>query len=77
MILINDRGIGTTNPQTIIKNIKARSGELHEIIDDDNSPQERREKAYTTFTRYQEELQDLNALVKMPFDVLIVIEKEE
>ena len=77
MILINDGyGIGTINPTIIYKNIKARSVKLREIIDDDHSSQERRDWAYTEFAGYQEELQNLNELNKMPFDVLVVIQRD-
>jgi hypothetical protein len=77
MILINDGyGIGTINPELIYKNIKARSVKLHKIIDDDYSSQERRGRALREFMEYQKELQILDKLVKIPFDTLIIIERE-
>ena len=78
MILINDGyGIGTINPKSIYTRIKARSAELRKIMDHENSSEERRACAHMEFAGYQEESQNLNLLNEFPFDILIVIKKEE
>ena len=78
MILINDGyGIGTINSKSIYTRIKARSVELRKIMDYEDSSEERRDWAYMEFVGYQEESQNLNLLNKFPFDVLIIIEREE
>lgn len=78
MILIeDDHGIGLINPEIVYKRLKVRAIKLREIVDDEGSSQERRNWAYDEYVGYQQELQNLKDLFKMPFDVLIVIEKEK
>lgn len=75
MILIND-GVGIIKPISLFKHIKARCIKLREIMDDENATRDRRDWAYDEFIGYQEDLQNLNVLFKVPFDVLIVVQEE-
>lgn len=78
MILINDEDDPLlTDSENIYEKLTARSVKLREIMDDESATQQRRDWAYDEFVGYREELQDLNDLLKIPFDVLLVIEKEE
>ena len=77
MILIEDGyGIGLINPEIVYKRLKARATKMREIADDEKSSQERRNTAYDEFIGYQEELQNLNEFNKIPFDTLIIIERD-
>lgn len=77
MILINAHGCSELliNPKIVYDRLKTRSTKLREIIDDENIPQKRRDVAFNELISDQEDLHNLNELNKIPFDVLIVIEK--
>ena len=79
MILINtDRSsIIFLNPKPVYDRLKVRNVKLREIIDDENAPQLMRDCAYEELLGCQEDIQNLNKLLKVPFDVLIVVEKEK
>ena len=77
MILITDENFKFPSDylQNIYQRYMDRVEKLYAIVDDENASLERRDWAYDQLTGYQEELQYLNELLKVPFDVLIVIEK--
>lgn len=74
MILINDE-VGIINPKEVYERINVRCTKLCEIMDDEGVEQKRRDWAYDEYVGYQQELQNLNELFKVPFDVLVVVEK--
>jgi len=76
MILIND-GVGIINPRKDAKTLKADCIKYHEIAEDEKAKSDRRDRAYSACLDSQEELENLNSLLKIPFDVLIVIQREE
>ena len=68
--------VGIINPKILYDRFNARCTKLCEIMDDENATQKERDWAYDEYVGYQQELQNLNVLNKIPFDVLVVVERE-
>ena len=81
MIIIKDENTGfsyeVSTKTTLQQTLHDRSEELRKIMDDEYSSLQRRDMAYNELAAYREELHNLNELLKVPFDVLVVVQKEE
>lgn len=71
MIYLND-GSGVIDFQVLHKSLKVRIEKLRKIVEDEGNTQERREWAFKEIQTYYKDLDEIDDLLKIPFDVLIV-----